>query len=86
MDIIFSQEALEIGLHVGRVKRALKKRMEEIGTPYTNSDQLIEDVLCNQIMEESTRLVTNKIICYISKPSLLELIIMLNHNAKGANQ
>ncbi|XP_003492056.1 putative inhibitor of apoptosis isoform X3 [Bombus impatiens] len=50
-----AMEALEIGLHVGRVKRALKKRMEEIGTPYTNSDQLIEDVLCDQIMEELTR-------------------------------
>ncbi|XP_060822999.1 baculoviral IAP repeat-containing protein 7 isoform X2 [Bombus pascuorum] len=54
-----AMEALEVGLHVGRVKRALKKRMEEIGTPYTNSDQLIEDVLCDQIMEESTREQTN---------------------------
>lgn len=47
--------ALEIGLHVGRVKRALKRRMEEIGTPYTNPDQLIEDVLSSQVTEELTR-------------------------------
>ena len=50
--------ALEIGLHVGRVKRALKRRMEEVGTPYTNPDQLIEDVLRDQIMEDDTRLQT----------------------------
>ena len=47
---------------MGRVKRALKKRMEEKGTPYTNSDELIEDVLCDQVTEEMIRLVTNKII------------------------
>ncbi|XP_043511481.1 putative inhibitor of apoptosis isoform X1 [Frieseomelitta varia] len=52
-------EALEIGLHVGRVKRALKKRMEEKGTPYTNSDELIEDVLCDQVTEEMIRELPN---------------------------
>ncbi|XP_012151449.1 death-associated inhibitor of apoptosis 2 isoform X2 [Megachile rotundata] len=50
--------ALEVGLHVGRVKRAIKRRMEEVGTPYTNSDQLIEDVLRGQVMEDDTRLQT----------------------------
>ncbi|CAL7946636.1 unnamed protein product [Xylocopa violacea] len=47
--------ALEIGLHVGRVKRALKKRMEDMGIPYTTPDQLIKDVLHNQVTEEFTR-------------------------------
>ncbi|XP_015599777.1 baculoviral IAP repeat-containing protein 7-A [Cephus cinctus] len=44
--------ALEVGLHVGRVKRALKKRMETYGVPYTNPDQLIEDVLHIQCRED----------------------------------
>lgn len=49
------QAALEIGLPVGRVKRALKRRMQEIGAPYKNAEQLIEDVLHDQIMEEDAR-------------------------------
>lgn len=35
--------------------------MEEVGTPYTNPDQLIEDVLRDQIMEDDTRHVNRKI-------------------------
>lgn len=51
-----AKHALEIGLHVGRVKRAIKKRLEETGTPYSDSNQLIEDVLREQVMEDdSTR-------------------------------
>lgn len=43
-------------MHVGRVKRALKKRLEETGIPYSDSNQLIEDVLRDQVMEDdSTR-------------------------------
>lgn len=53
--------ALEIGLHIDRVKKALKKRIEEVGIPYTHPDQLIEDVLCGQIMEESTKKQTSNI-------------------------
>ncbi|XP_071626658.1 death-associated inhibitor of apoptosis 2 [Temnothorax longispinosus] len=51
-----AKAALEIGLHVGRVKRALKKRMERIGKPYTDVVQLIQDVLHDQVMEEDNRL------------------------------
>ncbi|CAK9831205.1 Death-associated inhibitor of apoptosis 2 [Anthophora retusa] len=36
--------ALEIGLDIDRVKNALKKRMSQIGLPYTNSFELIEDI------------------------------------------
>ncbi|XP_011876980.1 PREDICTED: E3 ubiquitin-protein ligase XIAP-like [Vollenhovia emeryi] len=51
-----AKAALEIGLHVGRVKRALKKRMESVGKPYTDVVQLIQDVLYDQVMEEDNRL------------------------------
>ncbi|KAK2587173.1 hypothetical protein KPH14_002922, partial [Odynerus spinipes] len=44
--------ALEIGLHVGGVKRALRKRMEETGKSYEDADQLIADVLRNQAMDD----------------------------------
>ncbi|OXU22592.1 hypothetical protein TSAR_012529 [Trichomalopsis sarcophagae] len=44
--------ALEIGLHVGRVKMALKRRMEQTGVPYANADQLIEDATQIQLREE----------------------------------
>lgn len=37
-----------------RVKRALKRRMEERGVSYTNAEDLIEDVLHDQTMEEYT--------------------------------
>lgn len=47
--------ALEIGLHVGRVKIALRQRMEQTGMPYTNADQLIEDVLHVQFREDDSR-------------------------------
>ncbi|XP_076245579.1 death-associated inhibitor of apoptosis 2 [Calliopsis andreniformis] len=50
-----ARNALEIGLQVGRVKRAIKKRLERTGVPYTDSNQLIEDVLHEQMMEDDTR-------------------------------
>lgn len=53
-----------------KIKRALQKRIEEVGIPYTHPDQLIEDVLCGQIMEESTKLVNhlvNKIESHVFK-------------------
>lgn len=40
----------------------MKTRIEEVGIPYTHPDQLIEDVLCGQIMEESTKLVINHLV------------------------
>lgn len=46
------QAALEIGLNVGRVKMALKQRMEATGVPYANADELIEDVRHVQLAEE----------------------------------
>lgn len=59
LDTVPAMAALEIGLPVGRVKRALKRRMQEIGAPYKNAEQLIEDVLHDQIMEEDARLDSN---------------------------
>jgi len=44
-----------MGLHVDRVTKALKKRMEEVGKPYVNVTQLVEAVLHNQLMEDHTR-------------------------------
>ncbi|XP_014488474.1 PREDICTED: baculoviral IAP repeat-containing protein 7-like isoform X2 [Dinoponera quadriceps] len=44
--------ALEIGLSVDRVKRTLKKRMEEYGVTYTSAEELIQDVLNDQTMED----------------------------------
>lgn len=52
LDTTPAKAALEIGLHVGRVKRALKKRMERVGKPYTDVVHLIQDVLHDQVMEE----------------------------------
>ncbi|KAL7300585.1 hypothetical protein TKK_0006578 [Trichogramma kaykai] len=46
--------ALELGLHVGRVKMALKRRIERVGAPYENADQLIEDATQIQLMEENS--------------------------------
>ncbi|XP_012276923.1 baculoviral IAP repeat-containing protein 7-A isoform X2 [Orussus abietinus] len=51
-----ARAALEIGLHVGRIKMAFKRRMEETGIPYTNADQLIGDVLHVQFREDDSRL------------------------------
>ncbi|XP_046435566.1 baculoviral IAP repeat-containing protein 7-like isoform X2 [Neodiprion fabricii] len=47
--------ALEIGLHVGRVKAALRQRIEQTGIPFTNADQLIEDALHVQFREDGGR-------------------------------
>ncbi|XP_058810806.1 baculoviral IAP repeat-containing protein 7-like isoform X2 [Phymastichus coffea] len=52
--------ALEIGLHVGRVKMALKRRMEQTGLPYTNADQLIEDATLIQLREEDNINMTSR--------------------------
>ncbi|XP_011630439.1 baculoviral IAP repeat-containing protein 7-A isoform X1 [Pogonomyrmex barbatus] len=52
LETVPAKTALEIGLHVGRVKRALKKRMERFGKPYTDVVQLIQDVLHDQVLEE----------------------------------
>lgn len=35
-----------------RVKRALRRRLEEYGVPYTEAEELIEDVLYDQTLEE----------------------------------
>ncbi|KAM0732845.1 Baculoviral IAP repeat-containing protein 2 [Formica fusca] len=56
LDTAPAKAALEIGLHVDRVTRALKRRMEEVGEPYINVTQLIEAVLHDQLMEDHTRL------------------------------
>ncbi|GJQ74488.1 putative zinc ion binding protein [Trypoxylus dichotomus] len=44
--------ALNIGLHVGRVKQAIRDKLEDTGIPYTNSDALIEATLNLQMEEE----------------------------------
>lgn len=46
-----------MGLHVDRVTRTLKRRMEEVGEPYVNVTQLVEAVLHDQLMEDHTRYV-----------------------------
>lgn len=46
-----------MGLHVDRVTRTLKRRMEEVGEPYVNVRQLVEAVLHDQLMEDDTRYV-----------------------------
>ncbi|KAK9754676.1 Inhibitor of Apoptosis domain [Popillia japonica] len=44
--------ALNIGLHVGRVKQAITDRLEETGIPFSSSDALIEATLNLQMEEE----------------------------------
>lgn len=44
--------ALNIGLHVGRVKQAIKDKLEESGVPFSSSDALIEATLNLQTEEE----------------------------------
>lgn len=68
-----AKAALEIGLHVDRVTRALKRRMEEVGEPYINATHLIEAVLHDQLMEEPTRLDNS-----IPTSSSLELKALFN--------
>ncbi|XP_063981768.1 baculoviral IAP repeat-containing protein 7 [Diachasmimorpha longicaudata] len=65
--------ALQIGLNVGRVKRALRERMETMGTPYTNADQLIEHVRHIHLNEESNGLDNNV------ESSSSELATLLSH-------
>lgn len=61
----------------------MKKRIEEVGIPYTHPDQLIEDVLCGQITEES-KLVINHLINKIE--SLVFKINCLKSCVKGTNK
>ncbi|KAG5308351.1 DIAP2 inhibitor, partial [Acromyrmex insinuator] len=56
VETLGASAALEIGLQVDRVKRALKNRMERVGIPYTDVAQLIQDVLHHQVMEENNSL------------------------------
>ncbi|RLU20359.1 hypothetical protein DMN91_006967 [Ooceraea biroi] len=68
--------ALEVGLSIGRVTRALIRRMQDVGTPYKNAEHLIEDVLHDQLMEEDIRLDNNA-----SNSSSPELINLLDETA-----
>ncbi|KAL6442673.1 hypothetical protein ACFW04_002645 [Cataglyphis niger] len=72
--------ALEIGLHVDRVTKALKRRMEEVGEPYVNVTQLIEAVLHDQLMEDHTRFDNN-----IPTSSSLELKTLFNQIMQSAS-
>ncbi|KAG5336192.1 DIAP2 inhibitor, partial [Acromyrmex heyeri] len=56
VETLGASAALEIGLQVDRVKRALKNRMERVGILYTDVAQLIQDVLHHQVMEENNSL------------------------------
>ena len=62
----------------------MKKQIEEVGIPYTHPDQLIEDVLCEQIMEKSTKLVINYLVNKIE--SLVFKINYLKSCVKGTNK
>ncbi|XP_011298332.1 apoptosis 2 inhibitor [Fopius arisanus] len=66
--------ALQIGLNVGRVKRALRERMESTGEPYTNADQLIEHVRHIHLTEESNGLDNNVESSSSSSPELAALL------------
>lgn len=46
------QQALQMGLHEGRVRAAMKKHLEKFGRPYTSIDALVEAVLDSQHDEE----------------------------------
>lgn len=46
--------ALEVGLQVGRVKQALKEKLEQTGTGFSTSDALIEATLNLQRDEEDS--------------------------------
>ncbi|XP_050447705.1 E3 ubiquitin-protein ligase XIAP-like isoform X2 [Cataglyphis hispanica] len=72
--------ALEIGLHVDRVTKALKRRMEEVGEPYVNVTQLIEAVLHDQLMEDHTRFDNNT-----PTSSSLELKTLFNQIMQSAS-
>lgn len=80
LDTAPAKAALEIGLHVDRVTRALKRRMEEVGEPYTNVTQLIEAVLHDQLMEDHTRLDNST-----PTSSSLELKTLFNQVMQSAN-
>ncbi|KAG7201967.1 hypothetical protein KM043_004667 [Ampulex compressa] len=70
--------ALEIGLHLARVTRALRRRMEIVGKPYTSADELIEDVLNDQFMEDDDGVGSQR----PDSPSS-ELITLLDHIITG---
>lgn len=80
LDTAPAKAALEIGLHVDRVTRALKRRMEDVGEPYVNVTQLIEAVLHDQLMEDHTRFDNNT-----PTSSSLELKTLFNQVMQSAN-
>lgn len=80
LDTAPAKAALEMGLHVDRVTKALKRRMEEVGKPYVNVTQLVEAVLHNQLMEDHTRFDNST-----STLSPLELKTLFNQVIQSAN-
>ncbi|OAD59107.1 Apoptosis 2 inhibitor [Eufriesea mexicana] len=77
--------ALEIGLHIGRVKRALKKQIQEVGTPYTNSEQLIEDNLWDQDIGELASEQTNNSVEHCNNTEKYEYKDDEEHSVKNEN-
>ncbi|XP_050098585.1 death-associated inhibitor of apoptosis 2 [Anopheles aquasalis] len=46
------QQALQMGLNIGRIRAATKRRLETTGQPFPTSQELVEVVLDDQIEEE----------------------------------
>ncbi|XP_035788000.1 death-associated inhibitor of apoptosis 2-like [Anopheles albimanus] len=46
------QQALQMGLNIGRIRAATKRRLETMGQPFPSSQELVEVVLDDQIEEE----------------------------------
>ncbi|XP_049543972.1 baculoviral IAP repeat-containing protein 7-B [Anopheles darlingi] len=46
------QQALQMGLNIGRIRAATKRRLETTGQPFLTSQELVEVVLDDQIEEE----------------------------------
>ncbi|XP_032688139.1 baculoviral IAP repeat-containing protein 7 isoform X2 [Odontomachus brunneus] len=78
LDTAPALSALEIGLSIDRVKKTLKRRMEECGITYTNTEELIQDVLHDQAMEDYNN-------SDASSSSFSESITIVNRVAQATN-
>ncbi|XP_008554578.1 baculoviral IAP repeat-containing protein 7-B isoform X1 [Microplitis demolitor] len=77
--------ALQLGLNLGRVKTALRQRMERFGVPYTNSDQLIEHVRHIHLTEENNRLEDNAETSSSELAALLSQVITVQSSSKSGS-
>ncbi|CAG5100992.1 Similar to Diap2: Death-associated inhibitor of apoptosis 2 (Drosophila melanogaster) [Cotesia congregata] len=78
--------ALQLGLNLGRVKTALRQRLERFGVPYTNSDQLIEHVRRIHLTEENNGLENNTETSSSELAALLSKVITVQSSSKSRSQ